>query len=325
MHRRKKNPLGAVALVAVVFTAVLGWGGVAQADTFTPENSDPTVSAPSLPASIQPDAGASDTEHAYSVTVGDADSLNDLDTVTVCLYLTTGGDNTCATPDPATDVKLTWTQSTNSFTIDDGSSNSYWALATGAASSAPADLTAVSGAFAFRFTVSEAMRQGGWTATVTATDGNGGIDATDSTSTTTVSHYSAVTTRVQQSFGTIASGGNAVATASPTVTSNGTTVFKLSAGAFTAGTYSYSLKTTGLTSAGPSAGEVAFDCIIGSTFTEASATRVASTSTQVSDTQTSTGTAEGGAAVSNTCRLWQGGQRPVSSYAATVVNSVVAG
>lgn len=325
MLRRNKNQLGAVTLVAVVLTAVLGWGGVAHADTFTPGNSNPTVSTPTLPATVQPDAGASDAEYSYGITVGDADTLNDVDTVTVCLYLTTGGDSTCATPDPATDVKLTWTQSTNSFSIADGSANPYWALATVTPSSAPADLTAVSGAFAFRFTVSEAMRQGGWTAKVTATDGNGGTDATNSVATTTVSHYSAVTTRVQQSFGTIASGGNAVATASPTVTSNGTTVFKLSAGNFVAGTYSYTLKTDGLLSAGPAAGQVTFDCNIGSTFAEASAARVASTSTQVGTTQTSTGTAEGGAALSNTCRLAQGGQRPVSSYAATVVNSIAAG
>lgn len=313
------SPLRLAALATVFASAfALAASDSARADTFTPQNSNPTVSTPSLSASISPDAGQSASQYTYSVTVGDADTLNDLDTVTLCLYHTTAGDATCATPDPATDVKLVWTQSTNAFTIDDGSVNTYWALGTSPAPSAPT-LTGVSGIFSFTFFVSEAMRKGGWTAKVTAADGNAGsTDAVDSTPTTTVNGYAAITTRVSQSFGTIASGGSATATASPTVTSNGQTTFSLTAGNFSNGSYSFSLKTA---TGAPGAGEVAFDCNIG-VFDALAAVRIGSTATAVSTAQTASGTAEGGAAVSNGCRLMHGGQRPIAEYAFTVVNSI---
>jgi hypothetical protein len=316
--RRAAVTTSLVALLGLTLSAV----GVAQADEFQPANSAPTVSTPSLSASIQPDAGASDTVYSYSVVVGDADTLNDLSTVVVCLYHTTAGDATCATPDPATDVKLTWTQSSDAFTIDDGSANSYWALGSGADASSSPTLTGTSGTFTYKFTVSEATREGGWTAKVTADDG--AATATDSTATTTVQHYSAITTRVSQDFGTVSSGlaNGAASSASPTVTSNGQTTYSLTSGNFSDGTYTFTLKTTGLVSEGPAAGELTFDCHVGSTFAEASATRIGSTSTQISAAETPSGTPEGGSTVSNACRLAHGGQRPVSTYSFTVVNAV---
>lgn len=314
--RRSAAVVSMLALLALVVSGA----GMADADEFTTANTAPTVTAPSLSASIQPDAAASDVEYSYAVTVGDAESLNDLAAVTVCLYLTTGGDSTCATPDPATDVKLTWTQSTDAFTIDDGSTNDYWTNGTGSTSPT---LTGTSGTFTFTFTVSEATREGGWTALVTATDSSAATD-TDGTATSTVQHYSAITTRVSQNFGTLAPGlaGAATATASPTLTANGQTTYAMTAGDFTDGTYTFGLKTTGLTSEGPAAGEVSFDCEVASTFTEASATRVGATSTQVSASETPTGTPEGGSAVDNSCRLAHGGERPSSTYSFTVVNAV---
>lgn len=316
--RQSAAVIAIMALMGLTLSAV----GVASAEQFAPANTAPTVATPTLSASIQPDAGASGTVYSFGITVGDADTLNDLSTVTVCLYLTTGGDSTCATPDPTTDVKLVWTQSTNAFTIDDGSVNSYWALGTGADVSASPTLTGTSGTFTYKFTVSEATREGGWTAAVTADDGV--ATASNSAATTTVNHYSAITTRVSQDFGTLGSGlvNGVVKTASPTVTANGQTTYSMTAGNFTDGTYTFTLKTTGLTSEAPAAGEVTFDCQVASTFTEASAVRVGSTSTQLSANQTSTGTAEGGTAVDNSCRLAHGGQRPVSTYTATVVNAV---
>lgn len=308
-----------MALLGLTLSAA----GVASADQLTTENSAPTVSTPSLSASIQPDAGASDAVYSYDITVGDADTLNDLTTVTVCLYQTTVGDPTCATPDPATDVKLTWTRSTNVFTIDDGSANDYWALGSGADASVSPTLTGTSGTFTYKFTVSEATRQGSWTAVVTATD-TSAASASDSTATTTVNHYSAITTRVSQDFGTLGAGlaSAGTSTTSPTVTANGQTTYSMTGGDFTDGTYTFTLKTTGLTSEAPGAGEVTFDCEVASTFTQATATRVGSTSTQLSATQTTTGTPEGGSAVANSCRLAHGGERPVSTYSATVVNTV---
>ncbi len=322
-HVRGWRRFGAVVSIMALLGLTLSAAGVASADQFATTNSAPTVSSPTLSASIQPDAGPSDTVYSYSITVGDADTLNDLDTVAVCLYQTTVGDSTCATPDPTTDVKLTWTQSTNGFTIEDGSVNDYWALGTGADASVSPTLTGTSETFTFKFTVSEATREGGWTAAVTATD-TSAASASDSAATTTVNHYSAITTRVSQDFGTLSAGlgGAGTSIASPTVTANGQTTYSMAAGDFTDGTYTFALKTTGLTSEGPAAGEVTFDCDVASTFTEGSSTRVLSTSTQLSAAETATGTAEDGAALDNACRLAHGGQRPVSTYSFTVVNAI---
>lgn len=306
-----------LALLGLTLSAV----GVASADEFTTANTAPTVSTSTLSSPIQPDAAASNTEYSYSIVVGDADTLNDLSTVTVCLYLTTGGDSTCATPNPTSAVKLTWTQSTDAFTMDSGSVNAYWALGTGTVSSSPT-LTGTSGTFTFNFTVSEATREGEWTAAVTADDGTATVS--DSTAVATVNHYSAITTRVAQDYGTLGAGlaNGVVKTASPTVTSNGQTTYNMTAGDFTDGTYTFTLLTTGMTSVGPAAGEVTFDCEVASTFTEANATRTGSTSTEISATETTTGTPEDGSVVDNSCRLAHGGERPVSTYAFVVVNAI---
>lgn len=316
--RRVVVSMSMVALLGLTVTAT----GIAQADEFITGNTAPTVATPALSASIQPDTGASAVVYSYSVVVGDADTLNDLSTVTVCLYLTVGGDATCATPDPATDVQLTWTESTNAFTIANGSTT-YWALGTeGNVSTAPI-LTDTSGTYTFNFTVSEAMREGSWTAAVTATDVSAAT-ASNSAATATVNHYSAITARVGQAYGTVTSGlGNGVvSTASPTVSSNGQTTYSATAGDFTDGTYTFTLKTDGLTSVAPAAGQVTFDCQVAATFTEASAFRVGSTSTLLSAAETSTGTIEDGSTVANSCRLAHGGERPVSTYSFVVVNAI---
>ncbi|MPZ53379.1 MAG: hypothetical protein GEU79_11725 [Acidimicrobiia bacterium] len=67
-------------------------------------------------------------------------------------------------------MKLTWTQSSDSFSIDDGSVNDYWALGSGEDESSSPTLTDTSGTFTYKFTVSEATREGEWTAAMTATD-----------------------------------------------------------------------------------------------------------------------------------------------------------
>lgn len=319
------NTRSRVAAVVLVTLLSLVYVSAAQftagADEVTLANSAPTVSSPALSASIQPDAGASDTEYSYAITVGDADTLNDLSTVTLCLFHATDGDGTCASPDPATDVKIVWTQSTGAFTVDDGT-GTFWA--NGIASSSPT-LTGTSGTFTFTFVVSEVTREGAWNATVTADDGT--AVATDSTSTTAVNHYAAITTRGQQSFGTLAADTASTVTDSPTVTSNGTTAYSMTSGDFTDGTYSFTLQAAGApsTDLDRAAGEVSYDCNQGGVFDGASATRVGSTATQIGATITNTGTVEGGTTAANTCRLLHGGGKPVSTYAFTVVNAVANG
>lgn len=325
----------AAALVAVTTASLAGAFGAtpAGAENFITANTAPTLASPAftmpgVQTAFEPDAAASDEIYTYAVTVGDAETLNDLDTVSACLYhslkedgVTVGeGDSTCTTINPQNTVKLTWTRSTNVFSISAGAST-FWALGTAAnVSVAPTDLTLTSGVVTFKFTVSEAMREGTWKAAATATDITAAT-ATDSTQTKLVNAYSAITARVQQTFGTLAAGAAATATASPTVTSNGATTVSLTGGNFVNGAYSFALLTTGLTSVAPAAGQVTYDCMTGGTFTEASATRVGSTATSLG-TATSTGTAENGSAVGNTCRIKHGGQRPVGTYSFTVVNAI---
>lgn len=326
----------AAALVALTTASLAGGFGTAPAgaEQFAPGNTAPTLASPAftmpgVQTAFEPDAAASDEIYTYAVTVGDAETLNDLNTVSVCLHhslkedgTTTGeGDSTCGTINPQNTVKLTWTRSTSAFSISAGTST-FWALGTAAnVSVAPSDLTLTSGVVTFKFTVSEAMREGTWKAATTATDISA-ASASDSTQTKLVTAYSAITARVQQNFGTLAAGGTgATASASPTVTSNGATTVSLTGGNFVNGSYSFTLKTDGLTSTVPAAGQVTYDCMTGGTFTEASSTRVGSTATSLG-TATSTGTAENGSTVSNTCRLKHGGQRPVGTYSFTVVNAI---
>lgn len=337
MSTTSKRHFGAKALaigsvVAAAAVTALVTGPVA-ADEFTPENNapeltDPAFSYPGGQVQIEPDGGASDEVYGYSVTVTDADSLEDLEDVQICLYhslaadgVTPGaGDPTCATTDPRHTVLLTWDRATDTFSIDAGGST-FWALATGAdESTSPADLTVPSGVLTFNFTVSEAAREGTWTANGTATDRSSATGTNDE-ATATVAPYSSITTRVQQDFGILAAGAPATATASPTVVSNGTTELSLTAGDFTSGTHSFTLETGGDTSDAPTSGRVTFDCVTGDTFDEGDATRVGTAPTAIGTT-TVDGTAEGGAAVDNTCRLIHGGGRPVDTYEFTVVNTI---
>lgn len=306
----------------------------ANAEQVTPANTAPTVSSPAftLPTgqtAFEPDSGASDGVYAYAVTVGDAETLNDLSTVSVCLYHSlkeggaTGGegDSTCALINPANTVQMTWTRSTDGFTTSTGGST-FWALDTGTPSSRTGALTGTTGILTFRFTVSEAMREGTWTAKVTATDTSDEV-ASDSTATKLVNPYSAISTRVQQNFGTLAAGGvGGTKAAAPTVVSNGATTLSMTAGNFVNGSYSFTLKTDGGTSTVPATGQITYDCQRAATFTEASATRVGSTATSLGSA-TASGTAENGTAVDNTCRIKHGGGRPVGNYSFTVVNTIV--
>ena len=174
-----RRVLAAVALTATGLSVLSATP--ASADQVALLNTDPIVSSssftmPGVQVAFEPDGAASDEVYQYNVTVADAETLDDLTTVTLCLYHSLNevaaageGDNTCAATDPANTVLLTWSQATDAFTIDAGSST-YWALATGTVSNHSGVLTDTTAAFEFRFTVSEAIREGTWTANVTATD-----------------------------------------------------------------------------------------------------------------------------------------------------------
>ncbi|HWM18932.1 MAG TPA: hypothetical protein VNO51_04550 [Ilumatobacteraceae bacterium] len=327
-----RRALAALALTAVGVSALSATP--ASADELLTANTAPTVAGTSFTMPVpqtafEPDSDESDEVYAYNVTVGDAESLNDLQTVTVCLYqslkedATAGeGDNTCTAINPANTVRLTWSQATDAFTIGAGAST-FWALDTVAPSTRSGALVDTTAAFVFRFTVSEAMREGTWTAKVTATDITAATDV-NATVTALVNAYSAITVRDPQDFGTLAAGApGAERTDSPIVTSNGATTLSLTAGDFVNGVYSYTLKTDDATSVAPDAGEVTYDCNRAGAFVEGTATRVGSGVTLIGVAgATASGTVEGGVAVSNSCRIMHGGGRPTGTYAFVVVNTI---
>jgi hypothetical protein len=336
MNRLSTGRVLAAFAVTVTGLTLVGAAPV-SADEVTPSNTPPTVSSPvfTLPgeqSAFEPDSGASDEIYAYSVTIGDAETLNDLTAVKVCLYHSLqengsdvgDGDDTCASVDPANTVELTWTRSTDAFTQSVGAS-SFWALDSGTPSSRTGQLTDTTASLNFRFTVSEAMREGTWTAKVTATD-RSLATAVDSTQTKAVTAYSAITTRAPQAFGTLDPGEAGTATASPTVISNGATTLSMTAadfaGDFVDEDFSFTLKTDGATSVAPAAGQLTYDCEQAASFTEGSATRVGLTATDIG-TATASGTAENGSTVDNTCRIKHGGGSPVAAYSVTVLNTIV--
>lgn len=78
-----RGPRGVLALVAGGMTVIAV--GPAQADTFSPGNTAPTVGTVTLGRSITPAADGSAVQNV-NVTVGDVDSLLDLNTVRLCMY-----------------------------------------------------------------------------------------------------------------------------------------------------------------------------------------------------------------------------------------------
>ncbi len=327
--------VAAGVLAAVSITTALLVAPV-SADDFEPGNHAPTVSTaawswPVGQSAFEPDGGASDEVYAYAVTVGDDDSLADLDRVTLCLHHSLhedgvapgDGDPTCAVTDPRSTVRLTWVRSTGVIDVDAGGS-AHWSLGTGGdASTPPADLGALSGQLVFRFRVSEVMRRGTWTATVTAVD-TSAASGSDASMTADVAAYASITTRAPQSFGKVDAGSAAIVTDAPVVTANGATELSLTAGDFVSSSGSFALQPSGATSERPTTGQVTYDCNADGTFTEGTAVRIASTATSLGSA-TPTGTPEGGSAVVNTCRLIHGGGRPVDTYSFSVVNGITSG
>ncbi len=221
--------------------------------------------------------------------------------------------------EPKNEVLLQWDH-TAGFSIDSGGGN-YWALGTGSdASSVPADLTATSGVFTFKFAVSEAMRNGTWAVLAHAQDMDH-VEAFDSSTTATVDSYSRIATRTQKNFGAIAAGSSNFKTDIPNVMANGKTTLSLTASDFVSGSNTFQL-VGGSPSAPPSDHEVTFDCSQTLVFVEQGATRVQSTATSLG-TLTTTGLAEDGQVRSNACRIEHGGGNPYGTYSATIVNTVI--
>lgn len=315
--------IGTVALVAVG-VAALG-AGPAAADDFVPENTAPTVDITSTTGAISASPTLTgSTAQTLAVDVGDADTLSDLNTVELCMYLTGVGDSTCASTDTTNAVKITWTRSTDTFAISPNSSTT-WGLS--GPVSGYVD-TGLSMSMQFKFKVGAVARAGDWTVKVTATD-NAAESTNDSAADVmSVNYFGAVTSqRASQSWTSVAAGAGAAQTklnvSDGSLLANGASDVSMSqSAAFSMITPT--VATASIAAGNPgdpvNAGEVALDCKPAATYSDSGAIRLSTTPESFQANVLTTGTSESGnTSLVNSCQLTSGGGLPVGTYSAAVV------
>lgn len=323
-NKRKLNRSGAVLATGALLAAGLvgAFAGPAGADTLEQSNEPPVVSALNATgsATMQPDSDSSEGTYSVTATVSDANTVQDLTTVSLCMYLD-GASDTCASPDGTTQALLTWTQATDTFAMNDGA-GAYWVDATSTEnySAGNDDM-----GFTFNFKVSEAARAGNWNAKVIAVDDAAASDSEVDTSNTMAYYANVDTNRAAQDYGSLAAGGtsNKLDISSGTIQANGSTDVFYAAGSFNNPVESVNLTNyqaiNSSVAVTPAEGSYALDCQSGATFTQGSSTRVATVATEITSAAFTTGTAEGGASDSTaSCRLTNGGGVPTGTYTGTV-------
>lgn len=320
--RRVAASFTGAGLVATGFVGLLAHP--VAADTFLPGNLAPTIGAVVASANAAPAQGGS-TAITVAVPVTDLNSLDDLNTVVVCAYHSTAGDATCATPNPAHTVKMTYTVagnvSTSAFSISSGGSTS-WALS---GSTALSSGSATLGTATFGFKVGEVAREGTWRYKVTVADQSGAGESQDlGLSNTAVAWYGEFTSAGIKEFGTITQGSFADMTKAHTVQANGGSKINYS----TTATWA---------SANPGAGTLALDvdgtpgsrafsyaCNGGNAVNAVTHTYI-TTSAGAPAGLTSikgTGTAEGGEATDDACRVYLGTAAPSALVTGTVTMAI---
>ncbi|MDZ7577108.1 MAG: hypothetical protein U0904_02880 [Candidatus Nanopelagicales bacterium] len=318
-RRRTWVGLTSVALIASVLTAVAVTPG--QADEFGQGNTAPVVSALTAGFAMQPAANGTSDTYQINAEITDANTLLDLDTVTLCLYHTTQGTSTCSSTAARNTMKIVWTQATNAFALTSGAST-YWADQTSVSNYVATNTAMVMN---FKFKVSEAALQGAWTATVTALDTSAGEDSATNAD-YSVAYYGAVdTNRVSQDYGTLAKDASATAQniSHGTLQANGASDIYYAVADLTDGTTTMT-NAGGLVTAAPAVTEFALDCLGGSaTYDNTGAVRIGAGATEVHSNILTGGVVEGG---NNTnvasCRLTSGGQVPAGPYAGAVTVTV---
>ena len=325
----------AVGLVwAAVGLMTVGGAASVSADSFVPPNSGPDVTLNTTSLSMEPDSGASQTVYEILSSVSDEGTMADLDSVGFCVFLVapSSGDpvgdlSGCSSPDPATNVRIVWTRAGNSWSLEDGSANSYWALGTGG--SAPSTdyvPTASTMALAARFTVGEAARAGSWGVRVSVSDGDATSAVTDLTG-YAVTFYAAIAVQpAPQNFGTVAVGGYAESSlVAPMVLTNGVSSLSIAlSGPFSNGEHAAELL-GGAPATVPGANQVAYDCSPSASYSTASDVRVGTTPVLLNPSIYASGTTESGSgSVVQSCRLYNGGTLPRNgtAYSALAVMSV---
>ena len=339
--------LAAAALLAGSATVLVV--GSAGADTFTSQTAAPTVTT-LVSNDLDTMFPASGVTESVGATVGDADTLLDLDNVVLCLYHDSVGSpdaasaGTCAQPDGITAVTITWTQSGNSFVLDDGTATT-WALGTddryaGGGTDYRSVSNYLSGgtsqAMTFFFRVGTAAREGNWVARVKATDDSAatGSDA-DSTSNAMAYRGAVSVSRQTQDYGTIDTGatGSAVNFSSGTFVANDDSDIKYGVSTFSRVTAGGGASLSNWNDSGnggatavtdaPGSGFFALDCRQSATYDNSSAVRIGGAATTVHSDVLGNGTTESGAQPPNaSCRLSNGGtgatNQPSGQYSGTI-------
>lgn len=292
------------------------------------ESPDKQVNTPPIvarinsdPLTVTPGAHGSPVQTVL-VDVGDADGIGSLRAVVLCMYEVEGGDGSCGKPDTTNTMKLTWTQSSNSFALLPDQQTT-WSLANSTSTYNTADTADTGITISFRFHVGAVSRSGEWAVAVQAIDQQGGASNIVSQR-ATVNYYASTSGRSAQNFtgrGSIGSGGTAYAVnvSDGTIIANAssTVTIKLE-GPFVSADGSVQ---AGLMAGGPATpvrpGFVALDCNAGPTFVIARAVRL---STQEQELQGEVGpTGEAGVSENvNSCRLTSGGQLPGVTYVTSV-------
>jgi hypothetical protein len=249
-------------------------------DDLTFSDNDPVDTTPE----IAPAWPRSEFNYTISTTITLGDSLDFLDTVSMCWYKQ-GASATCETAgaSPETQFQMTWTQTTRQFSIE---GSNHYADATSLDGYADGQ---VSMNMAFTFKASNAMQAGSdWNVVVVATDDLGN-SISKSLSNLTVRPFASMTTaRATQTYGALADAAMVMLDNIPAgaYVANTTADFTMSATAFQcAGCPALSLPSLPLRAraAGVSGalgltrsarGEVTLDCSIGETFSEDNAIRL---------------------------------------------------
>lgn len=283
MKRKILSLVGVLALVASLVTpmAVFAAGTGESEGDVEAGNSAPTFSLQTLKyqdgtaltsSTLDPYDRSQGNGYKLAFTVTDANSLDDIDTITVYIHYDSDSDNATAdasggSDDVNTQFKMIWTASTGNFTVGSVGSTTFtdatdWAL-DAVNSDEPNDLTVDSGEWIYYFQIGKVATEdatGKWDVYIAVVDNGGGTTTWDATLLDhKMSTYDEIlVSPATISFGTVTMGttGNA-ATGTPypleaTTIDNGAHKVQIYAdGTWTADTESFELSLeTATTSAG---------------------------------------------------------------------------
>jgi hypothetical protein len=192
------------------------------------------------------------------------------------------------------------------------------------------DGTGASMNISFKFRISHGMLAGNdWSVRVTAVDFNGQETPQTATGVTVLYFGSVVAQRESVDFGSLTGGEDGIVNDlwDGAMTANASSDLTYKATSFSYLTNELALA-TGLPSAAPSAGKVAFDCNPSTTWDEGTALRLAATPKTARTGLYAGGTGEmGGDDLRHSCRVWFGGSAPVANqyYNSTFTVGIGAG